>query len=99
MHEDVYMKKMQELTEQKIRSALNAHHGDIQLIEVTSDGFVKVRLTGACAACPSGQQTMSEVLEAAVKEIDPELKGVILVQQVSDELIQQALQILRKDKS
>jgi Fe-S cluster biogenesis protein NfuA len=93
------MKKMQELMEQKIRSALNAHNGDIELMEVTSDGFVKVRLTRACATCPSGQQTMSEVMEVAIKEIYPELKGVILVQQVSDELIHQALQILRKDKS
>lgn len=95
----VQMKKMQELMEQKIRSALNVHHVDIEILEVTSDGFVKVRLTGACAACPSGQQTMSEVMEAAIKGIYPELKGVILVQQVSDELIRQALQILRKDKS
>lgn len=93
------MKKMQEIIEQKIRSALHAHHGDLELLEVTSDGFVKVSLTGACAACPSGQQTLSELMEAAIKEIDPELKGVILVQQVSDELIQQALQILRKDRS
>jgi Fe-S cluster biogenesis protein NfuA len=93
------MKKMQELMEQKIRSTLNAHSEDVELLEVTVDGFVKVRFTGACAICPSGQQTISEVMEAALKEIDPELKGVILVQKVSDELIHQALQILRKDRS
>lgn len=93
------MKKMQELVEQKICSALHDYNGDLELMEVTADGFVKVRLTGACATCPSGQQTMSEVMEAALKEIYPELKGVILVQQVSDELIDQALQILRKDRS
>lgn len=93
------MKKMQELMKQKICSVLHAYNGDLELMEVTADGFVKVRLTGACATCPSGQQIMSEVMEAALKEIYPELKGVILVQQVSDELIHQALQILRKDRS
>ncbi len=90
------MEKMQKIIKEKAHSVLSAHNGDIELMEVTSDGFVKVRLTGACATCPSAQQTMSEVMEAAVKEAYPESKGVILVHQVSDELIHQALKILRK---
>ncbi|EIW19213.1 MULTISPECIES: NifU family protein [Pelosinus] len=90
------MEKMQKVIKGKVHSVLSAHNGDIALTEVTSDGFVKVRLTGACATCPSAQQTMSEVIEAAVKEAYPELKGVILVHQVSNELIHQALKILRK---
>lgn len=93
------MEKNQELVERKIRQELNAYHGDIELLEITSDGFVKVRLTGACAACPSGRQTISEELEAAIKPIYPDNKGVILVQQVSDDLIHQALKILRRDRS
>lgn len=92
------MKKMQEIMDRKIRSTLKSHNEDIEFMEVSSDGFVKVRLTGACAACPSGQQTISEAIETALKEIYPEIKGVILVQQVSDDLIHQALQILRKDR-
>ncbi|OAM96195.1 Fe-S cluster biogenesis protein NfuA, 4Fe-4S-binding domain [Pelosinus fermentans] len=90
------MEKMQKVIKGKAHSVLSAHNGDIELMEVTSDGFVKVRITGACATCPSAQQTMSEVMEAAVKEAYPESKGVILVHQVSDELINQALKILRK---
>jgi Fe-S cluster biogenesis protein NfuA len=93
------MKKMQELIEGKIRPALKAHDGDIEVIEITEDNFVKVRLTGACATCPSAQQTMSELVEGAIKEVYPELKGAILVHQVNDDLIHQALKILRKDKS
>lgn len=93
------MEKMQKVIEEKIRPVLNAHNGDIEVIEVTSDGFVKVRLTGTCATCPSAQQTMSEVVEVAVKEAYPEYKGIILVHQVSPDLIHQALKILRKDRS
>jgi Fe-S cluster biogenesis protein NfuA len=93
------MEKMQAVIEQKIRSVLTTHSVDSEFMEITPDGFVKIKLSGACASCPSGQQTMSELMERAVREIDPELKGVILVQQVSDDLIHQALKILRKDRS
>jgi len=68
-------------------------------LEVTPDGFVKVRLIGACSACPGAQQTISEVVETALKEACPEIKGVIPVCQVSSELINSALKILRKDRN
>ena len=90
------MEKIRETINQKIRPHLNAHHGDIELIEVTSDGYVKVKLSGACSTCPGAQQTMSEVVEAALKETCPEIQGVVAVSQVSDELIDQALKILRR---
>ena len=93
------MEKIRNVIEQKVRPVLTAHNGNIELIEVTSDGFVKVRLTGACATCHGAEQTMTEVVERAVREVYPELKGVIAVHQVSDDLINQALKILRKDKT
>jgi Fe-S cluster biogenesis protein NfuA len=92
------MHKLQQAIAAKVRPVLAAHNGDIEVIEVTTDGFVKVKLTGACATCPGAQQTISEVVETALKEVCPELQGVIPVQQVSDDLINQALRLLRKDK-
>lgn len=93
------MQTISDIIEQKIRPVLQSHHGDIELVEVTSDGYVKVKLTGACATCPGAQQTLSEVVEANLREICPEIQGVIPVYQVSDELINQALKILRKNKN
>lgn len=93
------MQTISDIIEQKIRPVLQSHHGDIELVEVTSDGYVKVRLTGACATCPGAQQTLSEIVEANLREICPEIQGVIPVYQVSDELINQALKILRKNKN
>lgn len=90
------MKRVEEILAQKVRPVLNAHNGDIELLEVTPDGYVKVKLTGACSACPGAQQTLSEVVEAALKEACPEIKGVIPVFQVSNDLIQAALKLLRK---
>ena len=92
------MDRLQKVIETKIRPVLQAHDGDLELVEVTADGFVKVRLTGACSACPGAQQTISEVVETALKEACPEIKGVIPVMQVEQELIDMALKILRKDK-
>ncbi|MBP2656610.1 MAG: nfuA [Firmicutes bacterium] len=93
------MEKMQQVIEQKVRPVLSVHNGDIELVEVTSDGFVKVRLTGACASCPGARQTLSEIVEVSIKEVCPEIKGVVLVQQVNENLINEALKILRKDRT
>jgi Fe-S cluster biogenesis protein NfuA len=92
------MKKLQEKIERKVRPKLNEHNGDIELLEVTAAGIVKVKLTGACSACPGAQQTLSEVVEASLKEVHPGIKGVTIVHQVSEELIESALAILRRDR-
>ena len=93
------MENISKIIEQKIRPMLNAHNGDIELVEVTSEGFGKVRITGACATCHGAQQTLVDVVEVALREVYPELKGVIAVHQISDDLINQALKILRKDRT
>lgn len=92
------MEKIQRVIEQNIRPLLAAHNGGIELLEVTTDGWVKVKLTGACSTCPGAQQTLSEVVTVALKEVCPEIKGVIPVVGVSDELLAQARTLLRKDK-
>jgi Fe-S cluster biogenesis protein NfuA len=60
---------------QRIRPALQADGGDIELIDVV-DGVVKVRLTGACGGCPMSQMTLKHGVERVLKEEVPEVKGV-----------------------
>ncbi len=60
---------------QKIRPALQADGGDIELVDVV-DGVVKVRLTGACGGCPMSQMTLKQGVERVLKEEVPEVKGV-----------------------
>jgi Fe-S cluster biogenesis protein NfuA len=90
--------KINEIIKNRVQPALERHNGGIDLLEVTPDGFVKVKLTGACSSCPDARQTLAEVVETALREAYPELKGVIPVYQVSDELIQEALKIIRNSK-
>jgi Fe-S cluster biogenesis protein NfuA len=60
---------------QKIRPALQADGGDIELIDV-QDGVVKVKLTGACGDCPMSQMTLKQGVERVLKEEVPEVKGL-----------------------
>lgn len=90
------MQKIQDIITQKVLPTLQKHKGGLELVEITPDGFVKVKLTGACSACPGAQQTLSDIVESALKEACPEIKGIIPVHQVSEELINTALKILRK---
>jgi len=60
---------------EKIRPALRADGGDIELIDVV-DGIVKVRLTGACGGCPMSQMTLKMGVERVLKQQVPEVKSV-----------------------
>jgi Fe-S cluster biogenesis protein NfuA len=90
------MEKLQQVIEERVRPLLQRHGGDLELLEVTVDGLVKVRLVGACATCPGAQQTLSELVEAELKEACPEVNGVVALTQVNQRLIDEALAILRK---
>lgn len=62
----------------KIRPALQADGGDVQLISV-SDGVVKVKLSGACGSCPMAAMTLRMGVERILKEQVPEVKEVVAV--------------------
>ncbi len=62
----------------KIRPALQADGGDVDLVDV-SDGVVKLRLTGACSACPMSTMTLRAGIERVLKEEVPEVKEVVAV--------------------
>jgi len=59
----------------KIRPALMADGGNVELVEV-EDGVVKVRLTGACGGCPMSQMTLKMGIERVLKQEIPEIKEV-----------------------
>jgi len=59
-----------------IRPALQADGGNVELVEVTDDGVVKVRLTGACSGCPMSQMTLRSGVERIIREQVPEVKAV-----------------------
>jgi Fe-S cluster biogenesis protein NfuA len=60
----------------KIRPSLQADGGDVELVEVTDNNIVKVRLTGACKGCPMSQMTLKNGIERLILKEIPEIKGV-----------------------
>ena len=60
----------------KIRPALQADGGDVELVEVADDGVVKVQLVGACRGCPMSQMTLANGVERVLKEEIPEVARV-----------------------
>lgn len=59
----------------KIRPALQADGGDVELVDVQG-GVVKVRLTGACGGCPMATITLKNGIEALLKEEIPSVERV-----------------------
>ncbi|MBG0860825.1 MAG: NifU family protein [Bacteroidales bacterium] len=62
---------------ERIRPYLQSDGGDIELIDVTDDFSVKVKLTGACHGCPFSMQTLKAGVEQAIIKEVPEIKRVI----------------------
>lgn len=71
------MKERVEAAISKVRPALQADGGNVELVDVSPDGIVKVRLTGACGSCPMSQMTLKMGIERAIKQDVPEVKEVV----------------------
>jgi Fe-S cluster biogenesis protein NfuA len=65
---------------EQIRPALQADGGDVELVEVTEDGVVRLRLKGACAGCPMATMTLKMGIERKLKQEIPEVKEVVSVE-------------------
>ncbi len=63
----------------QIRPLAQADGGDIELVDVDSDGVVSVRLKGACIGCPSAAITLTLGIERNIKEQIPEVTRVVCV--------------------
>jgi Fe-S cluster biogenesis protein NfuA len=60
----------------KVRPALQADGGDVELVDIGADGVVKVRLKGACGGCPMSQLTLKMGIERILKKEVPEVTAV-----------------------
>ena len=63
-----------------IRPVLQQDGGDIELVDVTPEGVVRVRLTGRCKGCPKSQQTLRSVVERTILKMAPGVRRVEAVE-------------------
>lgn len=62
-----------------MRPYLKDDGGNVEIVEITDDMIVKVRLVGTCSTCPQSYMTMNAGIETAVRQAVPEVKSVIAV--------------------
>lgn len=82
----------------KVRPALAAHRGDIELLDVDADGVVTVRLLGACSGCLGAADTMSALVANEIKAACPEVVDVVADDGIDEELLREALEIARRHR-
>ena len=65
---------------EEIRPFLRSDGGDVELMEVSEDGVVKVKLTGACFGCRMSSITLKNGIERMLKQELPSIKEVVAVE-------------------
>ncbi|MDD5194395.1 MAG: NifU family protein [Candidatus Omnitrophica bacterium] len=70
------MKEKVEKVLNELRPYLKSEGGNVELVDVSEDGVVKVRLTGSCGCCPMSTYTLKMGIEQKLKEAVPEVKEV-----------------------
>ncbi len=70
------MREKVEKALEEIKLMLQADGGGMELVEITEDGIVKIKLVGACAGCPMSSVTLKMGIEKRLKEMVPEVKRV-----------------------
>jgi Fe-S cluster biogenesis protein NfuA len=70
------MRERVEKVLEEVRPFLQRDGGDVELVDVTADNVVNVRLKGACGSCPGAMMTLKGGIERALKEKIPEVVSV-----------------------
>jgi Fe-S cluster biogenesis protein NfuA/nitrite reductase/ring-hydroxylating ferredoxin subunit len=61
-----------------VRPYLGSHGGDVELVDVSEEGVVRLRLLGSCDGCPSSSVTLKLAVEGAVESAAPEVTGIVV---------------------
>ena len=92
-HKEI-LARIEQVLEEKVRPDLALHRGNIRSLDCR-DGLYRFQLTGQCAGCPSAMLTTESLIRTTLLEALPQLKNVVLVRGVNQELLDQAKAILR----
>ncbi len=88
------MSEIEILLDQKVRPLFANHGGGIQVVSL-EDGILKVKMLGACSQCAAASSDVEDIVTKEVMEAFPEVKEVVLVTGVSENLIAAAKEFLR----
>jgi len=93
---DSTKKEIENILREKVDPILSGHFGG-SVLTGYENGVAKVRLTGACASCPSAQDTIESIVREEVMNGCKAVKDVVLDTSVSEDLLDMARRILNKE--
>ncbi len=88
--------KVESVLKEKVEPALAEHFGGAQITELTDDGILYIKMTGACGTCPAAKEELEGSIKDAVIQACPEIADVRLDDTVSQDMLDFAKQLLRK---
>ena len=86
--------EIEAVLDEHVRPLLRTHGGDMEVVEV-EDGVVRFKLKGKCAGCPAADLTTGELIQTTLTEHLPQIKQAVLVQDISEDLLDEARAILK----
>lgn len=93
---NISLADIEALLDKEVRPSLHQHGGDVKIYSFEDD-ILRVTLTGKCSGCPSAHTTNEEIIAASVQEAFPQIKQVLLVDTVSQELMDFARKLLNHE--
>jgi len=88
--------EIQKILDEKVNPILAGHFGGARLVSYEGN-IATVRMTGACATCPSARITIEDIVKGIVMEHCREVKDVVLDTSVSDDLFEMAKKMMSKE--
>ena len=93
-HMDI-SKKIEEVLQRRVDPILAQHFGGASLSKY-EDGVAYIRMEGHCAGCPSARGTLESIIKQEILAELPDIKDVKLDDAISEELLNQAREILNR---
>lgn len=90
------LKNIESVLNKEVRPYLQSHGGDVRVCSY-NDGIVRVQMLGGCASCIAAAETNDQLISTALKDAIPAVKDVLLVDDISPELLNLAKAILNKE--
>ena len=87
------LNEIESFIEKNIRPYLISHGGDVEIVSFNNN-LLRVKLMGQCMTCPASTDTFEESIKNVLLSEFKELKDVILVNDVPDDMLDMALKIL-----
>lgn len=90
------LQEVERVLDDRVRPALRSHGGSIEIEKLDEAGVLGVRLLGACVGCPAADLSMQAIVREGLLGVVDGITDVVLVASVSEDLINQARQLMRR---